>query len=338
MEKITVGIIGTGNILSSHLAGLEANPEFELVCICGLPAQMVQQQADQLGCKGFTDYHDLLAERPDVALVSLPHGLHCQVTVDALQAGCHVLVEKPMAVSVEECRRMLETAEACDRHLIVTDSASFYPGAMRTGEKFKAGRLGRFFTGCVMNERLYFHENRPAWFLDPAASGGGMFSNVGLHRLALARACLPGLTPVLVSGSVSHVPQHAVEGCTSAIVKYAQGGSMLYEEVGYYPRPKWLRIGIHFVFEEGIVGWDGGTWRIMTRQGKEIEEPLDAQPVPYAPIYANMLRAIRGEDYTPKAWELAVDTAVVHAAYASSRQAREIDLRSPQWIITKPKR
>jgi len=331
--KVKIGMIGIGDILTSHLEALKANPEFELVAVCRRSEERLRQQARQLGCEGFTDYHDLLARRPDAVLVSLPHGMHCEATVEALKAGCHVLVEKPMAVTVGECRTMLRTAGECDRQLIVTESASFTPGAMRTGEKFRAGQLGRFFTGSILNFRFYFNLDRPAWFLDPAMSGGGMFANIGLHRLATARACLPGLDPARVSGTVGRVAEHSVEACTGAIVHYRQGGAMIYEEIGYYPKPAWINAGTHLVFEEGIVAWDQTTWRMMTRQGQEYQELLPPAANLYAPCYANLLRAIRGESYGPKAWEYAVDTAIAQAVYSSARDGMEIDLNEPDWMI-----
>ena len=331
-RKVTIGLIGIGEILGLHLEALRANPEYELISICGLSEAQVRKTAAAHGCKGFTDYCDLLAEKPDVVLVSLPHGLHCRVTVEALAAGCHVLVEKPMAVTVDECRQMLDAAREHGRHLIVTAASGMYPGPVLTGRKFKAGELGRFFTGSIINERFYFHEGRPEWYLDPAMSGGGMFSNVGLNRLAITRACLPGLTPVSVSASVSCIPEYDVEACTSAIVRYREGGSMLYEEIGYYPRPEWLNAGTHFVFEEGIVTWDEKSWRIMTRSGRELCETLPPAER-YAPVYRNMLGAIRGEECGPKASGYAVDVAIAQAAYASSRDGCAIDLMSPPWAI-----
>lgn len=332
MDKFTIGLIGVGNITDSHLDALKQNPQFNLIGVCRRSEREVKQLAAQLGVQGFTDYHDLLAKRPDVALVSLPHGIHCQVTEEAMQAGCHVLVEKPMAVSVAECNRMLAAAKQHGKKLIVTESATFMPGAMRTGEKFRSGSLGRFFTGCIVTARAYFNADRPAWFLDPAMSGGGMFTNVGLHRLAVARSCLPGMEAVSVSASVSYQKEWQVEACTTALVKYREGGAMLYEEIGYYPKPAWLNAGWNFVFEEGVVSWDEKTWRLIDRQGKIEEEPLPPSPA-YAPIYGNMLKALLGKDYWPHAREYAADTAIAQATLASSRSGREIDLSSPDWAI-----
>jgi predicted dehydrogenase len=318
MKRVSLGIIGLGNILDAHLRALDQLPDFEVTAVCDVAPEKRERAAAKLKARAFAGYGELLGSAPDVVVVNTPHGLHCEIAVAALQAGCHVLVEKPMAVSVDECRAMLAAAKAHGRALLVAESAGHEPGAVRTGEKFGAGELGRFFAGSIINGRFYFHEGRPAWFLDPAMSGGGMFGNVGLHRLAVARACLPGLTPIAVAASVSHQPEWRVEACTTAHVRYAEGGAMLYEEVGYFPRPEWLNAGVHFVFAEGIVSWDDRHWRMAQRDGREIVEALPAAPG-YRPIYENVLRAVQGEDYGPGARGYAEDVAIVHAAYASAR-------------------
>ena len=182
--------------------------------------------------------------------------------------------------------------------------------------------------------RFYFHAGRPAWFLDPATSGGGMFANVGLHRLAQTRACLPGLEPVTVSASVSQMAGHPVEACTSALVRYRTGGAMHYEELGYVPRPAWWHLDAHYVFEEGMVTFDADRWLLVTRDGAEHEEALAGGGNPYEPVYRDLLRRLQGETpLGPAGWESAVDVAIVQGAYASARTEREVDLNAPEWQI-----
>lgn len=330
---VTLGLVGVGGILASHLAGIRAHQELRVTAACGLDTAVLDRLARELGCAVTTDWRGLLALEPDVVLVSLPHGLHCEVAVAALRSGRHVLVEKPMAVSVAECNAMLRAAQEAGRLLQVTESATFTPGALATGRKYREGLLGRFLTGSVVNERGYFHAGRPAWFLDPSMSGGGMWANVGLHRLAVSRSCLPGMRPRGVCASVARVPEHPVEACTSALVTYREGGAMLYEEVGYFPRPTWLNTGTHYIFEQGIVSWDEKAWRMAGRGGELYEEPLPAAGAAYAPIYANLLAALRGDPVRPAAWEYAEDTAVAHAAYASAREERTVSLEEPDWRI-----
>jgi len=333
----TIGFIGAGTIISSHVAALKGFPEFVLAAVCDCSAEQLRRRMPELklDCTTFTDYHRLLQTPPDVVLISLPHGLHASAASDALRAGCHVLVEKPMAVSVAECRNMLAAAQRHEKCLVVSEPASFYPGAVLTGEKFRAGTLGRFFCGRITHQTFYFRQTRPAWFLDPALSGGGMFMNLGIHNLAAVRTCLPGLTPCAVQASVGTVPEYRIEACTSAFVRYHPGGCMYYEKIGYYPPTTCYNGGKHFVFEEGIVTWDTTHWRMMTRQGKEIEEKLPEPAHAFTPIYANLLRALRGEPYAPRAREYAQDIAIVQAAYLSARQGREVSLVTPDWDIGK---
>ena len=330
----TVGFIGLGAIARSHLPAIAVQDGLHLVAVCDRDEHALRAHADEYGVAGYRDYPDLLASGADVAVVALPHHLHCEVAVAALQAGCHVLVEKPLAVSVEQCRAMLQAARHVGRILAVTDTAAYHPGALLTGERFRNRALGRFLSGVHHNARFYFHEGRPTWFLDPATSGGGMFANVGLHRLAQTRACLPGLEPVTVSAAVARVAEHPVEACTSALVRYRTGGAMHYEELGYVPRPAWWRLDAHYVFEEGMVMFDDERWRLVTRDGAEHEEVLAGTETPYGPVYRDLLRRLQGETpLGPSGWESAADVAVVQGAYASASAGRDVDLTAPEWYI-----
>ena len=203
-----MAVIGLGTIADAHLGAIAEHPRLRLVSVCDVEEETLRPRGAATGVPGFRDYRALLQAAPDVAVVALPHHLHRTVAVAALETGCHVLVEKPLAVSVEQCRTMLRAARRARRVLAVSDTAAHYPGALLTGARFRAGTLGRFLSGLHHNVRFYFHAGRPAWFLDPAASGGGMFANVGLHRLAQTRACLPGLAPCTVSAAVTRLAEY----------------------------------------------------------------------------------------------------------------------------------
>lgn len=319
----TVGIVGAGAILPHHLEAIRLQDRFEIVGVCDRDPARLAAAVSSIGCPGYAEWRALLERVPDVLVVLLPHHLHASVAMAALARGCHVVVEKPMAGSVADCRAMLAAAREAGRILAVAETAAANRGAARTGDRYRSGDLGAFLAGSIANVRFYFAKDRPAWFLEPAASGGGMFANLGVHRLALARACLPGLRPALVSAAMAAVPEFPVEACTTALVRYRGGGSMLYEEVGTAPRPPWLAAGIHLVFENGIVGWDERAWR-WQRGSEAVEEPLpEAGPV-YAPLYGALAAALQGEGPAPSAEGNALDVAVVRAAYESARTGAEV--------------
>ena len=235
---------------------------------------------------------------------------------------------------MEQCRTLLEAARRARRIVAVSDTAAYDPGALLTGARFRAGTLGRVLSGLHHNVRFYFHAGRPAWFLDPAASGGGMFANVGLHRLAQTRACVPGLAPCTVSAAMSRLAEYPVEACTSALVRYHGGGAMHYEELGYLAPPSWWPLTTHYLFAEGMVTFDAARWRLVTRAGSEHQEPLQAPDNPYTPVYRDLLRRLDGEAARgPAAWESAADVALVQGAYASAAAGRETDLTALPWRI-----
>jgi phthalate 4,5-cis-dihydrodiol dehydrogenase len=322
-RAFTIGIVGAGAILPHHLEAIRGTDAFSVVGVCDADPARRAAAAGSIGCEGFADWRALLDRRPDVLAVLLPHHLHAPVALEALELGCHVVVEKPMAGSVTECRQMLAAARNAGGMLAVAETAAANPGAARTGERFRSGDLGAFLAGSIANVRFYFDAGRPAWFLDPEASGGGMFANLGVHRLALARACLPGQLPMAVSAAMARLPGDPVEACTAALVRYRAGGAMLYEEVGTVPRPSWLAAGIHFVFERGIAGWDGSAWRLQGRDAAR-EEPLPPAGPLYAPVYGALATALRGGGPAPSAEGNALDVAVVRAAYESARDGIEI--------------
>ena len=337
MADVTIGLLGVGNILDSHLAALKANPEYKLVSICRRSPEKLKAQAAQLGVKGYTDYHDMLDEPPEVLLISLPHSLHHRVTLEAIEAGCHCLVEKPLAVGVAEANEMIHAAETAGRSLVITESCYWDRRFMTARSVVAGGHLDGFLFGNLCNHRFYFTKDRPGWFLRSDTSGGGQFMNVGVHRVAAVR-CILGdeLEEVTVTGSVHRIhPEHDIEAATKAMVVYAGGQAMTYEECGYHQPPEPLPRGLHFVFEKGILGTGVDHVWTSDRDGNVTRHELVPEPAggSYGAIYGEMLKAIRGEGHYPTARHGARDVQVALAAYASASRGKTIDLRDPEWAI-----
>ena len=113
MDKVRVGLIGTGNIARLHAVAYNANPRAQLYALCDTNKERLYQCKEAWGAlKVYTDYRDLLAdENVDAVEVMTPHNLHAPIGVAALESGKHVSMQKPMAISVKECDALIEAGK-----------------------------------------------------------------------------------------------------------------------------------------------------------------------------------------------------------------------------------
>ncbi|MFP4250947.1 MAG: Gfo/Idh/MocA family protein [Armatimonadota bacterium] len=160
------GVIGTGVWGETHLKTYSTQPGGELVCICDLNEDLVKERAQQydVGC-WTTDYEELL-DRDDIDAVSVvtPDFLHREVAVAAAEAGKHVLLEKPMATTVEDCQAMIDAAEANDVLLMVDFHNRWNPAMWGIKKKIVAGEMGEpQMLTCRLNDTIYVPTEMLSW-------------------------------------------------------------------------------------------------------------------------------------------------------------------------------
>ncbi len=138
-----IGIVGSGLISSHHLTAARSYPGGEIVGIADRDVTRAQAQASRFGVPHvFDNLADLLALRPDVIHVLTPPGSHAALTIQALQGGAHVHVEKPMALTVEECDTMTRAAQAAGRQICVGHCWLYSPAMLRAIELIRSGSIG----------------------------------------------------------------------------------------------------------------------------------------------------------------------------------------------------
>lgn len=144
MSKVTVGFIGAGQISELHARGYENNPTGRLVALADADPGVLRFRAQEHAIqKTYTDYHDLLADPGiDAVEILLPHHLHLPVTIDALAAGKHVSLQKPMALSLDEADRMIEAASTSGVLFRVFENFRTYEPYMRAKAMLDAGEIG----------------------------------------------------------------------------------------------------------------------------------------------------------------------------------------------------
>ena len=151
MDKIKVGVIGCGSIGVYHIAGYQKTGKAEVKAICDIKKDVLDAAKSKYGIKkAFTDYRDLLdMDDLDAVSVCLPNYLHHPVTVDAFDAGKHVLCEKPMAISVDGALKMIEARDRAKKKLLIGLTQRFRNGSKLLKSHIEAGELGEvYFAKC----------------------------------------------------------------------------------------------------------------------------------------------------------------------------------------------
>lgn len=209
MSKVLkVAVIGCGGIANGkHLPSLSKLPEVELVAFCDIIEERARKAADEYGtanAKVFADYRELLANADiDVVHVCTPNDAHSEITVAALEAGNHVLCEKPMAKTAEQARAMLDAAKRTGKKLSIAYQNRFRKDSLYLKDLCEAGELGDIYLGKALAIR---RRAVPTWgvFLDEEKQGGGPLIDIGTHALDLTLWLMDNYEPKSVTGSVFH--------------------------------------------------------------------------------------------------------------------------------------
>jgi predicted dehydrogenase len=184
-SKRTAAIIGAGTISGNHAAALAALKDRVTVTgVCDINAAAAGTLAEKFSAKVYGDHKTLLKElKPDVCVVCLPHELHFPVGMDVMKAGADLFLEKPMANTVEECRKLLDASEKTGKKIFVGHTHQYYANMRRAKEMIKSGELGN--VRMIVDEIIAYYnwENRKAWFLDPKVAGGGVLFNTSPHQI-----------------------------------------------------------------------------------------------------------------------------------------------------------
>jgi predicted dehydrogenase len=139
-------VIGVGAMGRNHARVYNEMPEVELAAVADLKPELAREASRLYGARSYTDYRHMLEEtRPTVVSVAVPTQAHCRVTLDALEVGCHVLVEKPIAATLEEGRDMIARAVELNRILTVGHIERYNPAIIELKHQLDEGKIGRIF-------------------------------------------------------------------------------------------------------------------------------------------------------------------------------------------------
>ena len=182
-KQLKVAVVGL-RVGRAHAADYAASDAVGELLLCDCNTALLAEAVDQYpGARGYADFTEMLRqERPDAVSIALPNKLHRSFSIQALEAGCHVLCEKPMARNATEALAMARTAERCERKLMINFNQRFEsPVYSLLKEWLDAGRFGKLY---YVKSRWSRRRGVPWWYpLSREMCGGGALVDLGVHVL-----------------------------------------------------------------------------------------------------------------------------------------------------------
>jgi predicted dehydrogenase len=207
MDEVRIGIIGVGWPGQRHIEGYQKHPDARIVAISDVNAEAAEQVRTQYNVDNariYGDYQDLLADDGvDAVSICTPNFLHAPMAIDALDAGKHVLLEKPLAHTLADGERLAaKVVEHPDQAFMIAFNNRYRPDSIVLKQQIEAGELGHIYyakTGWLRGAAEFFLRG---WFTQRDRSGGGPLIDLGVHMLDLSLWFMGSPRPVSVSGSV----------------------------------------------------------------------------------------------------------------------------------------
>ncbi len=332
---INLAIIGAGWAGQRQARALqELDGQIQLTCLVDDDPIHLAQTAEALGVSdGRTDLNDVLADdRIDAVSLCTPHGLHCEQAIAAAFAGKHVLVEKPMAMTVDDATKMIAAAEANDVRLYVAESATYQPmtGFLRqvVESQRQIGEVVAVSVTAGFRAPEYGYPERRAWLADPALGGTGTWMLHGIHTVAQIRHIFGEVTTVYARQHRSaSFQRHDVEATMSLQLTMCSGVGLHLIQTAEVKLAGGLA-GYTILGDSGSLRADGEGCCFIADDGSEQVEPY---PTAGQSAYAQELAAFAAWvlDGTPGPTTGMAERrslAIVQAGYESAESGEAIVL------------
>lgn len=191
MGELRTAIIGCGLISKNHLKALKNVSAASCVAVCDIDLEKAKQTAEEYAVlQVYQDYKEML-QNPDIDVVHIctPHHLHAQMAIDALNAGKHVLCEKPMALTVADAQKMIEARDKSGKYLAICFQNRYNEASVYMKEVMDSGELGEIIgaRGQVTWDRKPEYYTTSPWRGRWATEGGGVLINQAIHTFDLVQ-------------------------------------------------------------------------------------------------------------------------------------------------------
>lgn len=343
--RVRVGIVGVG-IGSAHASGYSKLSNVEIAALCDLDTARAQRLADQYGVrKIYSDYHVMLSEEKlDAVSVCTPNSLHAPVAIAALNAGCHVLCEKPLSINAAEGKKIVDAARKAKTKFMIGMNNRFRGDTQLLKKVIEHGDLGAIYYARCGWIRRNGIPGMGSWFTQKAMAGGGPLIDIGVHAMDLTLYLMGNPKPTSVFGATYAkfgprgkgasgwgIPVKGgtfdVEDLAAAQVRFADGATLTLEA-------SWAQHTAGDKLYSEVYGEKGGAtlepFRIYTEQyGRPADITPQAPQINGHEAEIDHFIECIVEDKTPLATaEQALDVMkILDAIYESSRTGQSVAIK-----------
>lgn len=349
-KTLKVGMIGAGGIGRVHMETFAKTEGAEIVAVTDVNREAAEKAAKEYGIARVHDSTEKLIEDPDLdaVIIGVPNKWHAPLAVKALQANKHVLLEKPMAIDLNDAKKIRDAALKSDRVLMISHQMRWEGPAMAVKEKVEQGELGNIYhakTGWFRRKGI---PGWGSWFTQKQMSGGGPLIDIGVHMLDLALYLMGNPKPVSVTGSTyaEFGPKKRgignwgtpnwdgvfdVEDIASAFIKMEDGSSLTLDVSWAVHMDTDSMPFIHLMGSEGGASIRGNKVKILKEidnEAKDFELVVDtddkAARVRLSQHFIDCIR--EGKKPISDVMSGYTNNLILEAIYESSRTGREVIL------------
>lgn len=337
---IRFGLIGCGRIADRHIASLAACRGAELAALCDIREERMREaeQAYRMRggvSKGISQHldvdHLLQDDRIDAIVICTHSALHAELALRALQAGKHVILEKPMTLSLADAKHIIQLAEEKALKVQICHQLRYRPLMRRVKDLIEQGALGRVYMGTatirLQRSKRYYEEAhwRGTWEQD-----GGMLLNQGIHLIDLLQWFLGDAVHVYGKMARTSMPKET-EDIAAGIIQFAGGGIGIIE-ANTISKPSNFDNAVTLFAERGTISIGGIKMNEIRRwyieDGAQPPDEYELKMDEHQLMYESYVRALEGD-----ADQMLIDAGdgskaleMIFALYESVRQGREISL------------
>jgi len=346
MDRVRFGVIGCGSAASFHVLPFKRleDSRVNYVAAYDVNEKAVLSFSKRHGLTPYTDFDKFLQSDFDAVLIAAPHNLHAQLTKAAAEAGKHVLCEKPMATTLEECDEMIMATKQAGVKLMVAENHRFLPAHQLIKDALDRGLIGDVFLGRAYEGAFCPHEqflDLKSWHFTYEKGGGGVVADQGVHKFSTLNWMLGEVDSAQCwLGKALNSPPEKGEDNAIVLLRYKQGAMVTVDLSSITVHPLTNRLELHGT--QGTIledhAWEHPVQIFSSHEDAQQKGAFYSPEVEHGPYPKYYLISARCEDthfaeciinntdpeFTPAQSRAAV--AVTLLAYLSAKEGRAVTL------------